>query len=491
MVGMYYRNFSIARNGLRKISKEAHFDWLLLVSVLGCGACTPGVETTGTQLPTTETETSHTGTKTVDIEEVFEWDGAPPTNILMISVDTWRKDAFDYFSEDEDILTPVLNGLVEHSVILENHQSCSSWTYPSVICVMTGTDLLSVGLIPGPTPSPDPVPKEQWILPRFLNEQGYNTHLVSSSSYLCGNNIGESFGDGLDCLADFSDEVMRNATAVREKAVVVLDSLEKSDAPWFLHLHMVDPHTPLLVPSEAMKLLKGLPPLDFIDLDLNSAQNSVISTYWRSLTESEQEILLQHLSVRYDVLSQFVDTEIGNILAAVEGLGALEDTLVVFWADHGESMFERGRHGHGTTLYNEEANVMAMYYSPRLKGRVWSERTIHQDITPTILQTLTLPVSEELKGRVVGTRDSDKSIMSYLLKADTFQLSASRGSFRMHYDWESGSKELYNTDKDPMERDNVYNFQHPMVDAIGAELDLIIDQIDELIDIKGPTDPNP
>jgi hypothetical protein len=78
-----------------------------------------------------------------------------------------------------------------------------------------------------------------------------------------------------------------------------------------------------------------------------------------------------------------------------------------------------------------------------------------------------------------------------LLKLETFQLSASKGSFRMHYDWESGSKELYNTDKDPMERDNVYNFQHPMVDEIWDELDLIIDQIDELIDIKGPTDPNP
>jgi arylsulfatase A-like enzyme len=490
MVGMYYRNFSIARNGLRKISKEAHFDWLLLVSVLGCGACTPGVETTGTQLPTTETETSHTGTKTVDIKEIFEWDGAPPTNILMISVDTWRKDAFDYFSEDEDILTPVLNGLVEHAVILENHQSCSSWTYPSVICAMTGTDLLSVGLIPGPSSSPDPVPKEQWILPRFLNEQGYNTHLVSSSNYLCGNNIGESFGDGLDCLADFST-AGRNAVAVREKAVVALDALEKSDAPWFLHLHMVDPHTPLNLPLEAMKLIKDLPPLDFIDVNLGTASNAELNHHWPSLTKSEQEILLQHISVRYDVITQYVDTEIGKILSAVEGHGALEDTLVVFWSDHGESMFERDHHGHGVTLYNEEANVMAMYYSPRLKGSVWSGRTTHEDITPTILQTLTLPAPEELKGRVVGTRDSDESIISYLLKLETFQLSASKGSFRMHYDWESGSKELYNTDKDPMERDNVYNFQHPMVDEIWDELDLIIDQIDELIDIKGPTDPNP
>jgi arylsulfatase A-like enzyme len=489
MVGMYYRNFSIARNGLRKSSKEAHFDWLLLVSVLGCGACTPGVEMTDTQLPTTETETSHTGTKTVDIEVVFEWDGASPKNILMISVDTWRKDGFDYFSEDEDILTPVLNGLVEHSVVLENHQSCSSWTYPSVICVMTGSDLLSVGLIPTTSATPKPVPTEQWMLPRFLNEQGYNTYGVMSSSYLCSNNIGASYDD-IVCLSSLSVEE-RSATAVRENAVLALDALEKSDAPWFLHLHMVDPHTPLKLPLESLGLLEGLPPLDFIDVNLNEATNSTLSSYWSDLTKSEQEIFLQHVSVRYDGLIQLVDTEIGNVLGAVEGHGALEDTLVVFWADHGESLFDRNRYGHGITLYNEEANVMAMYYSPRLKGSVWSGRTTHEDITPTILESLSLPRPEELTGHVLGTRTVGKSLIAYLLKPEAFQLSASRGSFRMHYDWSSGSKELYNTEKDPLETNNVYNSQHPVVGEIWDELDLIVDQIDGLIDIKGPTNPNP
>ena len=481
--------FSLARNQPRKNKTALRYGWFSFFFPLVCAACNFGGIATDTQPQTVESGPTFTGTKTVDLDELFEWEEAPAQNVLMISVDTWRKDGFDYFSNDQDVLTPVLNGLVKNSIILENHQSCSSWTYPSVVCVMTGSDLLTVGFIPTTSATPEPVPKDQWLLPKFLKEHGYNTRGVMSSAYLCLNNIGASY-DYVECLSGLSVEA-RSASGVREHAVLALESLEKSTAPWFLHLHMVDPHTPLQLPVDSLDVLDGLPALDFTDLNLNEANNSTLSNYWSDMTEAEQEIVLQHVSVRYDALIKMVDTENGNDLRAVEGHGALEDTLVVFWADHGESLFDRNRYGHGITLYQEEANVMAMYYSPTLKGRSWPGRTVHQDITPTILETLGLPVPADLTGRVVGTRTDEESIFSYLLKPNAFQISASRGSFRMHYEWESGAKELFHTDDDPLETNNVYNYQHPAVGEIWGELDLIIDRIDELVEVKGPTAAHP
>jgi membrane-anchored protein YejM (alkaline phosphatase superfamily) len=486
---MYYRNSSAPRNRSRTSPTGMYPRWRIWALLIGCASCAPSLDEQDTQTTTIVSETDQSVTSTVAFEEIFSWDGAPPKNILMISVDTWRKDGFDYFSDDTTGRTPVLSNLVKNSVVLENHQSCSSWTYPSVICVVTGKDLVSVGLIPTSGPEPTVVPKDVTMLASLLSDQGYNTHGVMASSYLCGNNIGESF-DELECLSSLPVG-QRSATAVKEKAILALDSLEKNDAPWFLHLHMVDPHTPLWLPQSLQGVIDDLPPLDFIEIDLDSALNDTISSFWSGLTEAEQEIMMAHISARYDALIQLVDTEIGNILGAVEDRGALEDTLVVFWADHGESMFEHNRYGHGITLYPQEANVMAMYYSPRLKHAVWEGRTIHQDIVPTILEALNMSVPEDMTGRLLGTRAVEESVIGYLLKPDSFILSASRGSFRMHYDWSVGSKELYNTSIDPDEADNVYNSQHPTVLEIWGELDLIIDEIDELVDIKGPTAPNP
>ena len=65
--------------------------------LLGCVACSSASEPTDTQPTTVESGSSGTVTQTMDLDEIFEWEGERPQNILMISIDTWRKDSFDYF----------------------------------------------------------------------------------------------------------------------------------------------------------------------------------------------------------------------------------------------------------------------------------------------------------------------------------------------------------------------------------------------------------
>jgi Sulfatase/Domain of unknown function (DUF5666) len=96
-----------------------------------------------------------------------------------------------------------------------------------------------------------------------------------------------------------------------------------------------------------------------------------------------------------------VDQHIGGIIRILETAGMLEDTLIIFSADHGE---ELGEHGgmlsHGRTLYRELLHVPLIV---RLPGQAFAGERIDQpvqliDFMPTILDYLQCPPMD-LPGR--------------------------------------------------------------------------------------------
>ena len=73
---------------------------------------------------------------------------------------------------------------------------------------------------------------------------------------------------------------------------------------------------------------------------------------------------------QYDANIRFTDLHIGKVLDHARGLGLLDDALVVFTADHGESLGEHGYYfGHGRQPYNAGAHVPLVFsYPPGLEG---------------------------------------------------------------------------------------------------------------------------
>ena len=99
------------------------------------------------------------------------------------------------------------------------------------------------------------------------------------------------------------------------------------------------------------------------------------------------------------------DRWIGHLLEAVRELGLMDDTLIVFTSDHGESLYDRsGYIGHGHKLYDEEVIVPLFFFAPSELpgGRVIREpvETIH--IAPTILDFLGLPPEPSFQGMSLG-----------------------------------------------------------------------------------------
>lgn len=96
-----------------------------------------------------------------------------------------------------------------------------------------------------------------------------------------------------------------------------------------------------------------------------------------------------------------MDAAIGRVLAALEAEGALEHTLVVACADHGES---RGRHGedtHGAFVYDATLRIPLLARLPgtaRAGTRV-SEPVSQVDVLPLVAGVLGWPALDGLDGR--------------------------------------------------------------------------------------------
>ena len=76
------------------------------------------------------------------------------------------------------------------------------------------------------------------------------------------------------------------------------------------------------------------------------------------------------------------------------------NTLVVFAADHGESLGEHGYWGHGRNLYEPALRIpMGLAWPGRLRpGSVIEAPALNLDVAPTVLGLAGLPVPAGLPG---------------------------------------------------------------------------------------------
>jgi len=104
-----------------------------------------------------------------------------------------------------------------------------------------------------------------------------------------------------------------------------------------------------------------------------------------------------------------VDRSIETVLAELDTLGLLENTIIILTADHGELCGAHGMSGKGPTAYREQNNVPFMVYHPDVPGgRKCKAVTTHLDIIPSILAMtgadakLNSSITEKLHGHDIG-----------------------------------------------------------------------------------------
>jgi arylsulfatase len=105
----------------------------------------------------------------------------------------------------------------------------------------------------------------------------------------------------------------------------------------------------------------------------------------------------------YDEEIAYVDHEIGRLLDAYKKMGLLDNSLVIFTADHGESMMEHEVwFTHGYHVYEEIIRVPLAFIGPDVPSKRVATPVSLMDLAPTILDAAGVSLVKKKRQRVLG-----------------------------------------------------------------------------------------
>ncbi len=260
-------------------------------------------------------------------------------------------------------------------------------------------------------------------------------------------------------IADGTDDEQTDGLIV-EDAISVLE--QKKNDSFFLAVGFFRPHTPYVAPKKYFDLY----PLDKFQLtreienDLDDVPEAALFTkpsHWGLSVEDRKQA---HRA--YYATISFMDAQVGKLLNALDRLGLSDNTIIVFWSDHGYNV---GHHGQWMkqSLFENSARVPFILSVPDgLKGKA-SGRTVELlDIYPTLAELCGLKAPGNLDGKslvpLLQNPEAawDKPAYTQVKRGTFFGRSVRTERWR-YTEWDEGRQgvELYDHDHDPDEFTNL------------------------------------
>jgi arylsulfatase A-like enzyme len=373
-----------------------------------------------------------------------------PRNVIFILVDTLRADRLGTYGYGRDT-SPNLDAFARQAVTFENARSQASCTFPSVNSILTSR---------GPAAflgQPDQamgIPQSIPSLAEILRAHGFHTAAVSASPVVRSRpsrfNPTGGFGRGFDVFRQ--DCVWRPGACVNREA---LELLKLERRPLFLYLHYIDPHGAYQPPpSWHRKFALGRPEKDWVR---KGDPNPIADWLYKGepnpgFTPAD----LRFLQDLYDEEIAYFDVRFARLLASLRAKGRLDDSIVVFAADHGEEFLEHGQMKHCRTLFDSSIRVPLILKIPGAGARTISQPVQNLDIVPTILDYLGIQADSRFEGRSLRPlieKDSAAAELQYGLQGAL--RSASDGRFKLVEDLASGAVSLFDLAADPGETTDV------------------------------------
>ena len=176
---------------------------------------------------------------------------------------------------------------------------------------------------------------------------------------------------------------------VGDRATAFIEGQARSDGPWMLFSSFIHPHPPFAPPNPWHKLYRapGMP-LPFVPQDVASLQTHInrFQNRYKYRDQGIDQNLLRCMKAHYYACISFIDYQVGRILGALEAAGQLDNTLILFTADHGELLGDYNCFGK-RSMHDSCARVPLL---ARLPGRFAAGQVCNRpaslvDIMPTML----------------------------------------------------------------------------------------------------------
>jgi len=359
-------------------------------------------------------------------------------NVILFTIDTLRADHLECYGYDK-VKSPQINRLAKEGILFEHNIAQAPLTLPSHSSILGGFYL----------------DENHLTLAESLKNKGYATGAFVAAFVLdsrWGLDQGfDTYYDNFD-LTKYKtvslDSVQRRGDEVLAEVYKWVEN--QSQQKFFAWIHLYDPHTPY-DPPEPYK-------------------TEYMGSRFRL----------------YDGEIAYVDQLIGEFRDFMEKKNLFDKTLIIFTADHGESLGEHRESAHGFFIYDSDIRVPLIIRFPEGKfaGHVISSQVKSIDIMPTVLHLLDEEMPESVQG---------ESLLSLILENETQdERSAYSETYwpRYHYGWselkslrkgrykfiDAPRPELYDTLEDPGEVNNLVNEKASLGHEMKKELLALIEE---------------
>lgn len=396
----------------------------------------------------------------------------PPPNAIFILIDAARSDRYGAYGYGKKT-SPQLDEMASEGAVCLHNFSNGTYTLESVPTYFYSRYYIKT-LFPADARLPLQEPEnlfrdldpEAISMAGLFKQAGYRTVLFSAHPWLVR---------GYELVGDFEEfHQVRDRNHPHAVAGDVLAEVESWLAddppqPFFIYIHLMDPHTPRIRRGETML---------FADPDYDcrgkfDRHGNPVGEYlgpdgaWRIPDDLGKDDL-DYLNALYDGEILYTDRSLGEFIGFLRERGYYDRTLMVIGADHGQHLGEHGYSQHGGKPYEAVIRTPLML---RLPGRIPAGTRIdtiteNVDILPTMAGVLGIPVPEDksFDGRDIfrETRDpaAGRVLSPRFIRTPDHKLIIEK---------ETGEEFLYDLKNDPGEENNLAAVKPELAGELRAE----------------------
>lgn len=333
----------------------------------------------------------------------------PVERVVLITCDTLRADRLGVYGYHQPT-SPNVDRLGGESVVFDSAWASAPWTRPALSSLMTGRYAEEVGAAPSNLRR---MPAEVETLAERVRAAGIATAAVISNALIA--RPPATAGD-VDLAQGFQtyDDTMTARERNRDMPERLAPETTDAALAWlarhsasgggrlFLWVHYQDPHGPYTPPQEvAVEFQTPLGENEFeplLPIGTTMRGRGQIPLYQRlDVSPGVPEQRPRVYRDRYDAEIATFDRELGRLLDALRADPSWDATLVIFSADHGESLGEHDHwFCHGENVQREAVLVPLIVRYPKgwrgPRGALQRVADVvgHVDVWPTVLQAFGL-----------------------------------------------------------------------------------------------------
>ncbi len=394
-------------------------------------------------------------------------------NIIFISLDALRADHLSCYGYKRKT-SPNIDSLATRGTLFNQAISQSSWTAASFCSIITSLypnhKIIEAGYS---------LSSQGDNLIKLLKAEGYTTALFSNAEPI----LNITFSDIKDTF-----DIFNISQVMADKVIESVNKWLNTDhqKPFFLWVHLFDTHWPYSAPSSYAS--------EFLSDNLYPHRNVPIAPTDGIKNEHYSfEVIPRHVAengitdtsyyiAKYDGGIKFSDEQIGKLLQTLHNKRLENNTLIILFSDHGESMTEHGFYfNHSHFVYEDLIRVpLVVVFPNRIPRKIIEQQVQLINIMPTVMETLGIKKNNYMEGKSLLPliKGKVRQLDPYAFSETSYKPSPRcirTESWKLIYNRNrkpiNEAYELYNLKEDPKELRNLIKEQPEISASLREQLD--------------------